>query len=214
MYDKRQNKAGCWLSYERNNFMNEKKDRRIRKSKEALKRSIIELMGSKPVNTITIKELVEEADLNRSTFYNYYSDIPDMLSKLERELYDEFLHTLEIHIPKDRVIDNVEEEAVAFIKDMCDVIKNNYDFCKCIFSKNGDINFMFELEELVENQIIDQLRERFDSIKHCGYVYAFFKSGYIGILKSWMKNGCIESSDEIARLTYALIGGILEHYKI
>ena len=51
--------------------MDTKKDRRIRKSKEALKNSLIELMKEKPVNNITVKELVLTADLNRSTFYNY-----------------------------------------------------------------------------------------------------------------------------------------------
>ena len=59
--------------------MNTKNDRRIRKSKESLKNSLIELMKEKTVNNITVKEFVSAADLNRSTFYNYYCDIPDML---------------------------------------------------------------------------------------------------------------------------------------
>ena len=37
--------------------MDIKKDRRVRKSKEALKKSLIELMKEKPVNNITVKEL-------------------------------------------------------------------------------------------------------------------------------------------------------------
>ena len=191
------------------------KDRRVRKSKEALKNSLIKLMETKPVNNITVKELVTIADLNRSTFYNYYCDIPDMLSKLEKELYDEFSDTLELHICKSGTKDNISEEILKFIKDMCDVIKNNYEFCKCIFSKNGDINFLFELEELVENHIKDQLRERFDGkMNYLAYVYSFFKSGYIGILKSWMEGGCVESSEEIAHLTNSLVRGIIESCKM
>lgn len=191
------------------------KDRRVRKSKEALKNSLIKLMETKPVNNITVKELVTIADLNRSTFYNYYCDIPDMLSKLEKELYDEFSDTLELHICKSGTKDNISEEVLKFITDMCDVIKNNYEFCKCIFSKNGDINFLFELEELVENHIKDQLRERFDGkMNYLAYVYSFFKSGYIGILKSWMEGGCVESSEEIAHLTNSLVRGIIESCKM
>lgn len=191
------------------------KDRRVRKSKEALKNSLIKLMETKPVNNITVKELVTIADLNRSTFYNYYCDIPDMLSKLEKELYDEFSDTLELHICKSGTKDNISEEVLKFITDMCDVIKNNYEFCKCIFSKNGDINFLFELEELVENHIKDQLRERFDGkMNYLAYVYSFFKSGYIGILKSWMEDGCVESSEEIAHLTNSLVRGIIESCKM
>lgn len=195
--------------------MNEKQDRRIRKSKEALKSSLIELMKEKSVNNITVKELVYTADLNRSTFYNYYSDIPDMLSKLEKELYNEFLYTLERHIPKNGITPDIANEVIGFIEDMCDVIKNNYDFCKCIFSKNGDISFLFKIEELIENHIKDKLREIFDGkINHQTYVYSFFKSGYMGILKNWMKDGCKESPQEIAQLTFNLLKGTLNTCKI
>ncbi len=196
-------------------IMDTKKDRRIRKSKESLKNSLIELMSKKSVNNITVKELVSTADLNRSTFYNYYSDIPDMLSKLEDELYKEFLYTIQIHLTKEPRIADISYNVHGFIEDMCNVIKNNYEFCKCIFSKNGDINFLFKLEELVENNIKDQLRERCEGrINNLAYVYSFFKSGYIGILKNWMKGGCIESSEEIADLTYSLVKSVVETCKI
>lgn len=191
------------------------KDRRVRKSKEALKNSLIELMREKSVNNITVKELVTRADLNRSTFYNYYSDIPDMLSKLEDELYNEFLYTLEAHIPKKEKVVDVSKGGHKFIEDMCSVIKNNYEFCKCIFSKNGDLNFLFKLEEMIENNLKNQLREIFDGkIDHLTYVYSFFKSGYIGILKEWMKGGCVESSEEIANITYDLIKSIIDTFRI
>ena len=195
--------------------MNAKKDRRIRKSKESLKNSLIELMKEKPVNSITVKEIVSTADLNRSTFYNYYCDIPDMLESLEEELYNEFLHILELHITKEGITHDIYNEAHKFIEDMCDVIKENVEFCKCVFSKNGDISFLFKLEELVENHIKDQLREEFDGkMDHLAYVYSFVKSGYIGILKSWIKGGCVESSHEIASLTFNLVKGVVYSCKI
>ena len=195
--------------------MEKKQDRRVRKSKDSLKNSLIELMQSKSVNNITVKELVIKADLNRSTFYNYYCDIPDMLKKLEEELYTEFLYTIERHIYKcDKNID-ISEGTHEFIEDMCNVIKDNYDFCKCIFSKNGDLNFLFELEEIIENHLRDQLKEKFDrKVDHLSYVYSFFKSGYIGILKTWMKGGCKESTKEIAYLTYNLLKGVINSLKI
>lgn len=191
--------------------MDTKKDRRIRKSKEALKNSLIELMKEKPVNNITVKELVLTADLNRSTFYNYYCDIPDMLQKLEMELYNELLEIFKAHIERHSEIHDISRETHEFMEDMCNVIKNNYDFCKCIFSKNGDLSFLFKLEEMVENHLPDQLKEKFNKREsNLGYVYSFFKSGYIGILKKWMEGGCEESSSEIAGLTYNLLKSIVD----
>ena len=195
--------------------MGEKQDRRVRKSKEALKNSLIELMEDKSVNNITVKELVTKADLNRSTFYNYYSDIPDMLNKLEEELYKEFLKTIESHIEKCKKNNDISKMAHEFIEDMCNVVKDNYDFCQCIFSKNGDLNFLFELEEMVENHLREQFKENFDKkVKSLTYIYSFIKSGFIGVLKTWMKGGCKESSKEIADLIYNLINGVVNSLKI
>ncbi|WP_343342929.1 TetR-like C-terminal domain-containing protein [Terrisporobacter petrolearius] len=195
--------------------MNIKNDRRIRKSKESLKQSLINLMKEKPINNITVKELVLAADLNRSTFYNYYCDIPDMLEKLETELYNEFIRILELHVIKDHKTHDLYKEAHEFIEDMCDVINESADFCQCIFSQNGDISFLFKLEELVEDHIKDQLRQDFDGkMDYPAYVYSFVKSGYIGILKSWMKGGCVESPQDIANLTYNLVEGVLYSCKL
>ncbi|UYZ22498.1 hypothetical protein [Mesobacillus jeotgali] len=44
-------------------------DRRILKSKKALKEALISLMKMKEFKEITVKDLVQGADLNRGTFF-------------------------------------------------------------------------------------------------------------------------------------------------
>ena len=55
--------------------MAEKVDRRVRKTKAQLRRGLARLMQEKSINEITVKELVDEVDINRSTFYLHYTDI-------------------------------------------------------------------------------------------------------------------------------------------
>ena len=62
-------------------------DRRTQYSKRVIKESLFQLMQEKPINKITVKELCERADVNRSTFYAYYTDIYD----LDRKIIKEFL---------------------------------------------------------------------------------------------------------------------------
>lgn len=57
-------------------------DRRIRKTKTALKNGLIELMLEKNINDISVRELTEKVDLNRGTFYLHYKDIFDLLEKI------------------------------------------------------------------------------------------------------------------------------------
>ena len=58
--------------------MAEKTDRRIRKTRAQLRKGLAELMQEKSVSEITVKELVERVDINRSTFYLHYTDIYNM----------------------------------------------------------------------------------------------------------------------------------------
>ena len=70
-------------------IMAEKVDRRVRKTKAQLRAGLARLMQKKSIKEITVKELVDEVDINRSTFYLHYSDIYQMLESVENELMDE-----------------------------------------------------------------------------------------------------------------------------
>ena len=77
--------------------MKEKTDRRIRKTKAQLRAGLAKLMQEKSIKEITVKELVEEVDINRSTFYLHYTDIFNMLSTIEEELLEEIRQTIQNH---------------------------------------------------------------------------------------------------------------------
>ena len=66
--------------------MAEKVDRRVRKTKAQLRAGLARLMQKKSIKEITVKELVEEVDINRSTFYLHYTDIYQMLESIELNL--------------------------------------------------------------------------------------------------------------------------------
>lgn len=46
-----------------------KTDRRVEKTKQAMRHAFVELLKRKPYNAITISELTREADIDRRTFY-------------------------------------------------------------------------------------------------------------------------------------------------
>lgn len=64
-------------------------DRRIRKSQEAMKTAVIELMIEKNFDQITIQDISDRADVSRRTIYLHYTDKFDLLDKLIEEHIDE-----------------------------------------------------------------------------------------------------------------------------
>ena len=69
-------------------------DRRIIKTKKKLKDTLVKLIQEKTIDKITVKELVEQADLNRGTFYFHYKDIYNFLETIETEALNEITFIL------------------------------------------------------------------------------------------------------------------------
>ena len=68
----------------------EKIDRRVRKTRKALREAMQVLMTEKGYDQVTIEELTERADIGRTTFYLHYSAKQDLLL----EQFDELLEQL------------------------------------------------------------------------------------------------------------------------
>ena len=75
----------------------EKMDRRVRKTRAQLRAGLARLMQQKNIKEITVKELVDEIDINRSTFYLHYTDIYQMLQSIEGELMEDILEAIKEH---------------------------------------------------------------------------------------------------------------------
>ncbi len=64
-------------------------DRRITKTKRALRRALIELMEERGFDAVSVNDLCARADLNRGTFYNHFRSKEDLLAALEDEVMDD-----------------------------------------------------------------------------------------------------------------------------
>ncbi len=60
----------------------EKRDRRIVKTKRSIRNAFIKLLSEKDFNEITIKDIADEADVDRKTLYNHYSGIYEIREEL------------------------------------------------------------------------------------------------------------------------------------
>ena len=62
--------------------------RRVKMTQKLLKDSLIELMEQKNIRQISIKEICEQADVSRSTFYTYYGSQYDLLDAIRKEIIE------------------------------------------------------------------------------------------------------------------------------
>ena len=70
-------------------------DRRVLRTKKNIRQAFLHLLSEKSLSQITVKELSDLADINRKTFYMYYSNIEDIFAELEDELVLKLVHVFE-----------------------------------------------------------------------------------------------------------------------
>ena len=177
-------------------------DRRVRKTKEVLKKSLITLMKEKNINTITVKELCEKADINRGTFYLHYKDVFHMLEEIEKELYQEFQGKILSHeISTDIAITK------PILQDIFTFIAQNSDFCMVILCERGDMAFVKKIVSIIYERFYSSWSITFNNTDKDLFekYYSFILYGAIGLIDHWLRNGLKESPEYMAILTENII---------
>lgn len=82
---------------------------RSQDTKQAFKEAFCLLYQTKPLTKISIQEISQKAGYNRSTFYQYFFDINDLLEHIEQELLDYIKHNRknEKDVEKDVFLENL-----------------------------------------------------------------------------------------------------------
>ena len=63
-------------------------DRRQRKTREAIYGAFEELMAQQHYSAVTVAQIIERADVGRSTFYAHFETKDNLLSEICREMFD------------------------------------------------------------------------------------------------------------------------------
>ena len=54
-------------------------------TKKAIKETFIELLDERPLNKITVKDIVEACGINRNSFYYHFEDLPALVEERRRD---------------------------------------------------------------------------------------------------------------------------------
>ncbi|MBM0065536.1 TetR/AcrR family transcriptional regulator [Alkalicoccobacillus gibsonii] len=186
--------------------MNEKIDRRKRYTRHALKEALVGLLKEKSISSITVKELCEMADINRSTFYGHYTDPYDLLEKISEEVVDDMYKTL------NQYNFNEEEEALQMTEKILEYAAEKSDLCQVLLSGSADTTFKRQVMELTQRIIMkDYMKIMNVQEEISSYLPLLVLSGSIDAIENWLVHGQQESPKEMALLihrftNYGLMG--------
>lgn len=182
--------------------MQKPEDRRIRKTKRLLKQGLCALMQEKDFHTITVKELTDYTDLNRGTFYLHYTDIYDLLEKIEDEVLGEFQAMVDASRPQ-----TSPANLMPILEPVADYIEQNYSVCKVLFCNVSADHFLMRFQKFIMQNGISFIKESFvisENPQLDAYL-VFISNGITGLLRSRMTGSALQQKQEIVSLCHKII---------
>lgn len=179
------------------------------KSKTAIKRAFLSLIEKKPYNKITVREITEAADVNRSTFYRYYLDIYDLLEQIEREIIEDVRDKV-TGIKRENYIPGKHPQHTQVFRALFD----RETECRILMSSNGDINFVKMLRKCLQDTLkecwghyCNPVPEKFDLCT------SYVASAIMGVFIEHIDTGCFTAED-LGYFTGEITEWIDEHFVI
>lgn len=162
--------------------------RRIKLTKRIIKTAFIELLHKKSLEQITVTELCSAADVNRSTFYDHYSDFNMLLREIESDFLKQMPFLNETLTKKDTLT-----EFISFTR----YVQENKD-AYIILVKNGML--YDEIFRRTLNQSIQNGETREDNMVYAKLAIAYAVSGAMNLITYWLTDISHCTSKEIAIL--------------
>lgn len=126
-----------------------KMDRRQKKTRQAVFQAFTGLLETKSYSNISVQEIIDRADIGRSTFYSHFETKDDLLKALCTEIFD---HVFSEHLTKEDTHDfsSGEKEVKAEITHILYHLQDSRSYLKGILSCESGEMFMRYFKEYLE----------------------------------------------------------------
>ena len=190
-------------------------DRRSRYSKRVIRDALFELMKEKDMSKITVKELCEKADVNRSTFYSYYSDIYDLHRKIIKEFFAmqrAFINDALLVLDKkgdltDMGVDDFYEVTLMYMN----YVKANKEMFSFIFLTQANSPIQISFDKVFYSEIVRRLPESQKEIFKRSFT--FTSGGTSALFVRWLVEDCATPVEVLAKSLAYYYNGVYNGHK-
>lgn len=178
--------------------MNTKNNQRTRLSKMLFKNALMDLLKEKgSVAKISVRELCDRAELNRSTFYAHYQEPNDLLIEIETELLD----ATEEHLKKIGAENDIG--AHKYILSFLKYIRQNDKPFRTLLIDSTDPEFRSRFMQQSIIQFVDNLRIELPKELE-QYIFSYILNGSTGIIIQWIRSDYAADENEIVNLLFSI----------
>ena len=159
-------------------------------TKQSMADSLIALLKDKPLNKITVSEIVDGCGVSRMTFYYHFKDVYDLLEWAFRNRVDQTI-----------IADGDEATPEQISRHMLFVLQSNKELVSNVYhsvSRESLTNYLCEMiHEPIYNKVAERCKGHNVSEADKEFNTNFLKFGLVGTVLSWIRAGMHDDADDL-----------------
>ena len=171
-------------------------NRRSQFTKQIIQQTFFDLLKEKDLNKITVKEIAEKADINRGTFYRYYTDVLDLYNKIQTS----YIQTVKQEFTEIEL--NLEKSLTTLLN----FVKKDEGLQILVLKSSQSDKFTEQVLLSVKNLSLQNFALSFPQASpfELELSFAFFTSGAISLIKYWLEEDIDYPIEKIVQLLIQL----------
>ena len=205
----RHNELNYWIL--RGAPMAEKKEYRSAvRSRRLINQAFLELLQEKSFEKITVTDIVNRADINRSTFYAHYPDVRGMMEALLENTVNK-----SVSLVTDLDFDELFTDPKPFLTKLLDIGIENMELYRMLGNSDYAMRQVEEMKIIFMQKAVtaDSIPEQIRLSSVFQIQITFFIGGILNTFQQWMQGNLSCSTEEILEQIASLILNNADTYR-
>jgi len=174
------------------------------RSRKLINEALADLLTEKPLDKITVTDVVNRADINRGTFYAHYKDIPDMVDHLIQQTFSTIRDAMIAQAETDT---NIEHTLLTAVQS---ILEEDLPFYQKILNSSASVILQEQLVAIVTEFMLEH-KDQFYPGSQEEYQVAirFCAGGLSNLYRDWFSGKLPYSLEELTQVGKGLVRRII-----
>ncbi len=180
-------------------------DKRVIRTKKAIKAALFHIMEEKDISSITISELTQKANINRRTFYTHYRNITDILDEIEGDLVQSLTELM-----RNFDVNEYRTSTYNLFMGLNDLISGEFDYYFHLVRVDMRGMLVSRLKNVIKettDKLLAQICSRTDDIS---LISSFIVGGFFNSYLEWHNHPEKLTAEQAAELTSCMVAFSIE----
>ena len=178
----------------------EKWDRRQRRTRAAVFGAFSELLAEKPYDRITIQEIIEQANVGRSTFYMHFGTKDDLLRALCGGLFDHIIGSALDRTHTHGLYPDGGRPVSIFCHILAHLQENDGNILSLLSGESNDLflkDFRNGIKKVIREKVFGEGEVKELSGVPGDFLINHIAGSFIEMVRWWLENGMVQTPEEL-----------------